>query len=48
MIELSYIASGAFVGFLTGLTGIGGGSLMTPILILLLWFTPSTAIGIDI
>ncbi|NRB39280.1 MAG: sulfite exporter TauE/SafE family protein [Pseudomonadales bacterium] len=30
-----YIASGAFVGLLIGLTGVGGGSLMTPILILM-------------
>jgi uncharacterized protein len=42
-----YIASGALVGFLVGLTGVGGGSLMTPILILLFGFAPVTAVGTD-
>ena len=42
----------AFAGFITGLlvgmTGMGGGSLMTPILIFFFNFNPSTAIGTDI
>jgi len=42
-----YMASGALVGFLVGLTGVGGGSLMTPILILLFGFAPVTAVGTD-
>lgn len=42
-----YIASGALVGFCVGLTGVGGGSLMTPILILLFGFAPVTAVGTD-
>lgn len=42
-----YMASGAFVGFFVGLTGVGGGSLMTPILILLFNFQPVTAVGTD-
>jgi uncharacterized protein len=36
------------VGFLVGLTGMGGGSLMTPLLILLFGIKPVTAIGTDI
>ena len=45
--ELSYILSGLAVGFIVGLTGVGGGSLMTPIL---LWFgiSPATAVGTDL
>lgn len=42
-----YILTGAFVGFAVGLTGIGGGSLMTPLL-LLFGFSPATAIGTDL
>jgi uncharacterized membrane protein YfcA len=36
------------VGFLVGLTGMGGGSLMTPLLILVFGIKPTTAIGTDI
>jgi uncharacterized protein len=36
------------VGFLVGMTGMGGGSLMTPLLILLFGVKPTTAIGTDI
>ena len=36
------------VGFLVGMTGMGGGSLMTPLLILLFGIKPTTAIGTDI
>jgi uncharacterized membrane protein YfcA len=36
------------VGVLVGTTGIGGGSLMTPILILVFGFKPTTAIGTDL
>jgi uncharacterized protein len=39
---------GLGVGFLVGLTGMGGGSLMTPMLILLFGIKPVTAIGTDI
>ena len=42
-----YAAAGALVGFFVGLTGVGGGSLMTPILILLFGFAPVTAVGTD-
>ena len=42
-----YAASGLLVGLLVGLTGVGGGSLMTPLLILLFGFAPVTAVGTD-
>jgi uncharacterized membrane protein YfcA len=42
-----YALSGALVGFFVGLTGVGGGSLMTPILILVFGFAPVTAVGTD-
>src|SRR5690349_1077482 len=47
-IDLLYSASGLFVGFLVGMTGVGGGSLMTPILVLLFNFHPATAVGTDL
>ncbi len=44
-----YIVLGsAIVGFLVGITGAGGGALMTPMLILLFGVTPSTAISSDL
>jgi uncharacterized protein len=42
------ILFGFGVGILVGTTGIGGGSLMTPILILIFGFQPTTAIGTDL
>jgi uncharacterized membrane protein YfcA len=42
-----YAAAGLLVGLLVGLTGVGGGSLMTPLLILLFGFAPVTAVGTD-
>lgn len=46
--ELAYIISGLSVGFLVGLTGVGGGSLMTPLLVFLFGFAPTTAVGTDL
>ncbi len=43
-----YSLSGFFVGFLVGMTGVGGGSLMTPLLILMFGIHPSTAVGTDL
>src|SRR5947209_20623084 len=44
-----YIVLGsAIVGLLVGMTGAGGGALMTPMLILLFGITPSTAISSDL
>ena len=39
---------GLLIGVLVGMTGMGGGSLMTPMLILLFGFNPKTAVGTDI
>ena len=39
---------GFFIGVLVGMTGMGGGSLMTPLLILIFNTSPTTAIGTDI
>lgn len=46
--ELAYSLVGAFVGFLVGLTGVGGGSLMAPVLILGFGISPALAIGTDL
>src|SRR5919201_2758218 len=43
-----YAIAGLFTGMLVGLTGMGGGSLMTPILVFLFGVSPATAIGTDI
>src|SRR5437899_5350915 len=43
-----YSISGFAVGVLVGMTGVGGGSLMTPLLILLFGFHPATAVGTDL
>src|SRR5271169_5895916 len=43
-----YAMSGFAVGFIVGLTGVGGGSLMTPLLVLLFGVHPATAVGTDL
>jgi uncharacterized protein len=48
MIDPLYVGSGFAVGFLVGVTGVGGGSLMTPLLILLFGVHPATAVGTDL
>jgi uncharacterized membrane protein YfcA len=40
--------SGFLVGILVGLTGVGGGSLMTPLLVMLFGIAPATAVGTDL
>jgi uncharacterized protein len=47
-VDPALIAFGLGVGVLVGMTGIGGGSLMTPMLILVFGVTPITAIGTDL
>ena len=46
--EWGYTLSGLLVGFIVGLTGVGGGSLMTPLLILGFSISPATAVGTDL
>lgn len=43
-----YVAAGLVVGVLVGLTGVGGGSLMTPILVLAFGQSPVVAVGTDL
>lgn len=45
---LTYIISGFAVGTLVGLTGVGGGSLMTPLLTLIFGVSPTVAVGTDL
>ncbi|TFW30480.1 sulfite exporter TauE/SafE family protein [Massilia horti] len=46
--SVTYIISGFAVGLLVGMTGVGGGSLMTPLLTLLFGVSPSVAVGTDL
>jgi len=47
-IDPFHAIAGALVGLLVGITGVGGGSLMTPLLVLMFGFAPSTAVGTDL
>src|SRR6202050_1145283 len=47
-IRLGYSISGLVVGLLVGLTGVGGGALMTPILVILFGIHATTAVGTDL
>jgi uncharacterized membrane protein YfcA len=46
--DAAYTLSGFVVGAIVGLTGVGGGSLMTPLLVLLFGVHPATAVGTDL
>ncbi len=46
--DLVTTVSGFFVGLLVGATGVGGGSLMTPLLVLVMDVAPATAVGTDL
>jgi hypothetical protein len=48
MSDTSYVLAGSFTGFVVGLTGVGGGALMTPILLLFFGVSPTTANGTDL
>jgi uncharacterized membrane protein YfcA len=47
-IDLPHAMAGLLVGFLVGLTGVGGGSLMTPLLVLMFNVKVQTAVGTDL
>lgn len=47
-IQPLYALAGLMVGLLVGMTGVGGGSLMTPLLVLMFGFHPSVAVGTDL
>src|SRR3954447_12269114 len=46
--DLRYVASGFGIGLLVGLTGVGGGSLTTPLLVLIFGISPTVAVGTDL
>jgi uncharacterized membrane protein YfcA len=46
--DLSFVISGFAVGVLVGMTGVGGGSLMTPLLTLMFGVSPAVAVGTDL
>jgi len=48
LIHPLYSLSGFIVGLLVGLTGVGGGSLMTPLLVILFGIPATTAVGTDL
>ncbi len=48
MQDFGFVFAGFFVGFIVGLTGVGGGSLMTPILIFFFGIKPYLAVGTDL
>jgi uncharacterized protein len=47
-IDLYKTLAGAIVGFVIGLTGMGGGALMTPVLVLIFGVNPGTAVSADV
>ncbi|NEW88550.1 MULTISPECIES: sulfite exporter TauE/SafE family protein [Rhodopseudomonas] len=48
MIDPGYALAGAVTGFVVGLTGVGGGALMTPLLLLVFGIAPHVAIATDL
>ena len=46
--EWQFTLSGFLVGGVVGLTGVGGGSLMTPLLVMLFGVAPAVAVGTDL
>src|SRR5471030_1807017 len=48
LINPLYSLSGFVVGMLVGFTGVGGGALMTPLLVMAFGIHPSTAVGTDL
>ena len=45
---IEFVVAGLLVGLAVGLTGVGGGSLMTPLLIMVFGFAPASAVGTDL
>ncbi|MFM1831553.1 MAG: hypothetical protein RLZZ558_1893 [Planctomycetota bacterium] len=48
MLDSSFAIAGACTGLVVGLTGVGGGALMTPILLLVFGVSPATAVATDL
>ena len=47
-VDMMHMTAGLFVGIMVGLTGVGGGSLMTPLLVLMFGVNAKTAVGTDL
>lgn len=47
-VDVMHVTAGLLVGVLVGLTGVGGGSLMTPLLVLIFGINAKTAVGTDL
>jgi len=47
-VDVMLVSAGALTGFLVGLTGVGGGALMTPMLLLVFGVAPLAAVGTDL
>ncbi|MGA2778678.1 MAG: sulfite exporter TauE/SafE family protein [Steroidobacteraceae bacterium] len=48
MVDFAQALSGFVIGIIVGVTGVGGGSLMTPVLVMLFGIHPATAVGTDL
>jgi len=48
IIQIPYLVSGLGVGLVVGMTGVGGGALMTPVLVLVFGLHPASAVGTDL
>jgi uncharacterized protein len=48
MIDAAYALTGALTGLVVGMTGVGGGALMTPVLLLFFGVAPTTAVATDL
>ena len=48
MMDIAAVFAGFLTGAIVGMTGVGGGAIMTPVLILLLGVAPQTAVGTDL
>lgn len=48
IVDFGFTVAGFIVGFVIGLTGVGGGSLMTPALVLVFGIKPAVAVGTDL
>ena len=46
--DLARVVAGALTGLVVGATGVGGGALMTPLLVLVFGVAPVTAVGTDL
>jgi len=47
-VDVMHVTAGLLVGIMVGLTGVGGGSLMTPLLVLMFGVNAKTAVGTDL